>query len=86
MEALVKFGRQDGDVEIREISEPIIGSDEVLLEVKAVGVCGSDLHMWRESHSWSIKLVFALMYSPWKDKSINLSIIPFTLKHVNVFN
>ena len=60
MDALVKFGRHDGEVEIREISEPTLGPDEVLLEVKAVGVCGSDLHMWRESHSWPIKLPLVL--------------------------
>jgi len=60
MEALVKYGRQDGDVELREISEPTLGPGEVLLQVKAVGVCGSDLHMWRESHSWPIKLPLVL--------------------------
>jgi len=60
MQALVKFGRQDGDVEIRDIPEPIIGPDQVLLEVKATGVCGSDLHMWREHQSWTIKLPLVL--------------------------
>lgn len=55
MRALVKFGRQDGDVEIREVAEPTLRDDQVLLEVRAAGVCGSDLHMWREHHSWEIK-------------------------------
>ena len=60
MKALVKFGRQNGDVEIREIEAPEPGPDQVLLEVKAAGVCGSDLHMWREHHSWAIKLPLVL--------------------------
>ncbi len=60
MKALVKFGRQDGDVEIQEITEPTIDPQQVLLEVKAAGVCGSDLHMWREQHSWEIKLPLVL--------------------------
>jgi len=60
MQALVKFGRQDGDVEIREIPKPTCGPDQVLLEVRAVGVCGSDIHMWREHQSWEIKLPLVL--------------------------
>ncbi|CAN5507830.1 zinc-binding dehydrogenase [soil metagenome] len=61
MKALVKYGRQNGDVEIRDIPEPAkIGPDQVLLEVKAVGVCGSDIHLWREQQSWAIKLPLVL--------------------------
>ncbi len=60
MQALVKFAHQDGAVEIRDIPEPGCGSDQVLLEVKAVGVCGSDIHMWRENQSWEIKLPLVL--------------------------
>ena len=60
MQALIKFGQNDGDVEIRDIPKPKISPDQVLIEVKAVGVCGSDLHMWREHHSWPIKLPLVL--------------------------
>lgn len=60
MQAVVKFDRKDGAVELRDIPEPRLGPDQVLLAVKAVGVCGSDLHMWRESHSWPIKLPLVL--------------------------
>lgn len=60
MQALVKFGRQDGDVELREIPRPTIDPHQVLLEVKAVGVCGSDIHMWRDHQSWAIKLPLVL--------------------------
>jgi L-iditol 2-dehydrogenase len=37
-------------IEIREIAIPQIKSDEVLIKVKTVGVCGSDLHLFRGTH------------------------------------
>jgi L-iditol 2-dehydrogenase len=37
-------------IEIRAIDTPKIKSDEVLIKVKAVGVCGSDLHLFRGTH------------------------------------
>ena len=60
MKAIVKFGRTDGDVEVRDIDEPEIGPEQVLLDVKAASVCGSDIHMWREHQSWAIKLPLVL--------------------------
>jgi L-iditol 2-dehydrogenase len=56
MEAVVKFDKRDGAVELRQTPEPVITADQVLVEVKAAGVCGSDVHMWRERHSWTNKL------------------------------
>jgi L-iditol 2-dehydrogenase len=60
MQALVKFGRQEGDVEIRRIPAPQVGPGQVLLQVKAAAVCGSDIHLWREQQSWPIKLPLVL--------------------------
>lgn len=55
MRAVVKYGRQDKNVEVRDVPEPTMGPDQVLIEVKATGVCGSDVHMWREQQSWAVK-------------------------------
>ena len=52
--AVVNFERRKGCVELREIPEPDIGAEDVLLEVGAVGVCGSDLHQWTCDHSWPV--------------------------------
>ncbi len=52
--AVVNFAPEKGSVEIREIAIPIIGDDDVLLEVVNVGVCGSDLHQWTADHSWPV--------------------------------
>lgn len=39
-----------GKVEIRDTNVPILKDDEVLIKVKTVGVCGSDLHLFRGTH------------------------------------
>jgi L-iditol 2-dehydrogenase len=52
--AVVNYSEVKGSVEIREISIPEIGEDDVLLEVENVGVCGSDLHQWTSDHSWQV--------------------------------
>ncbi len=52
MKAVVKYGKGKGLVEMREVPEPKIKDDEVLIEVKAVSVCGSDLHIYHDSHPY----------------------------------
>lgn len=52
MKAVVKYGKGKGMVEIREVPEPKIKEDEVLIEVKAVSVCGSDLHIFHDNHPY----------------------------------
>ena len=54
MQALVNYAPKSGSVEMRSVNIPDIKPDEVLLEVKAVGVCGSDLHQWHGTHSWPV--------------------------------
>jgi alcohol dehydrogenase/L-iditol 2-dehydrogenase len=53
--AVVNYAPQKHSVELREISRAAIRDEEVLLEVQAVGVCGSDLHMWTGQQSWPMK-------------------------------
>ncbi len=52
--AVVNFGPKPYSVELRDVPAPTIGPDEVLLSVRAVGVCGSDLHMWSGDQSWQV--------------------------------
>jgi len=52
MKAVVKYGKGKGLVEIREVPEPKIKDDEVLIEVKAVSVCGSDVHIYHDRHPY----------------------------------
>ncbi len=54
MRALVNFEKAPFKVELREKAIPEIGDEDVLLQVRGVGVCGSDLHQWHASHSWPV--------------------------------
>jgi L-iditol 2-dehydrogenase len=45
MLALVKTQKGEGFLELREVPEPIIAEDEVLIEIKAAGICGTDIHV-----------------------------------------
>ncbi len=58
--AVVNFAPIKGSVELREVDKPIIGEDDVLLEVANVGVCGSDLHQWTADHSWHVNYPIVL--------------------------
>jgi len=50
--ALVNYSPDPHSVELRPIERSTIEADQVLLEVAAVSVCGSDLHMWKGEQSW----------------------------------
>jgi len=54
MPAVVNFAREPLSVELREETIPGINDDEVLLEVQAVAVCGSDLHQYHGKQSWKV--------------------------------
>lgn len=60
MKALVKYALEDGAVEIRDVPEPQLQPGTVLVAARAVGVCGSDVHMWRNGQSWEVKLPLVL--------------------------
>ncbi|MGD8780966.1 MAG: alcohol dehydrogenase catalytic domain-containing protein [Ignavibacteria bacterium] len=48
MNSLVKTAKGKGLVELREVTVPEIGDNEVLIEVKAAGICGTDLHIYHD--------------------------------------
>ena len=52
--AVVNYENKHEAVELREIEKPSIGDEDVLLQVKAVSVCGSDLHQWQAVHGWPV--------------------------------
>ena len=54
MEALVKYDNLPECVELREMPEPEIAPDQVLLKVRAVGICGSDLEMYHHLISFPV--------------------------------
>lgn len=55
MRALVKYGMEPGQVEVRQVARPTLRPGTVLVAPHSVGVCGSDVHMWQNNQSWSVK-------------------------------
>ena len=49
MKALVKHGPGDGNVDILDVEEPTCGDQQVRLEVAFCGVCGTDIHILRDT-------------------------------------
>jgi L-iditol 2-dehydrogenase len=48
MKGLVKFARGEGNMEVREVREPSPKENQVKIEVKAAGICGSDVHIYHD--------------------------------------
>ena len=44
---------QPGKIEIREVENPRAAADEVLIQVKRIGVCGSDIHVYHGLHPYT---------------------------------
>lgn len=60
MPALVHYDLKANHCEIREVPVPEIGPDDVLLRIKAVGICGSDVHQYHNTHSWKVNIPVVL--------------------------
>lgn len=60
MTALVHYELAPGACELRERPVPEIGPDDVLLRVGAVGICGSDVHQYHNTHSWTVNVPVVL--------------------------
>ncbi len=53
MKAIMKIARGVGNVEVREIDEPQVQPGQVKIHVRAAGLCGTDLHIYKdEFRSW----------------------------------
>jgi len=53
LKAVVKTKRGKGFVELAEVPEPRLGLNEVLVEVKAAGICGTDIHIYRDEFMYT---------------------------------
>ncbi len=42
-----------GVIEFREIPTPVPGKGQVLVKIKKIGVCGSDIHVWHGKHPFT---------------------------------
>ena len=44
---------EPGKISIREVPVPQVGPDQVLIRMKKIGVCGSDIHVWHGTHPYT---------------------------------
>jgi 2-desacetyl-2-hydroxyethyl bacteriochlorophyllide A dehydrogenase len=44
---------EPGNIEFGDVAEPTIGAGEILLRVKKIGVCGTDIHVWHGKHPFT---------------------------------
>ncbi|MDO8538825.1 MAG: alcohol dehydrogenase catalytic domain-containing protein [Opitutaceae bacterium] len=49
MQAVVKFDRGPGNVDLRDVAEPSPADHQVKLQVEACGICGTDLHVYHDT-------------------------------------
>jgi L-iditol 2-dehydrogenase len=57
MAAVVHHALREGAVELREVPAPAeIAEDEVLLQSRAIGVCGSEIHQYHNTQSWNVRV------------------------------
>jgi len=42
-----------GHIEFGTAPEPVAGPGEILLRIKKIGVCGSDIHVWHGQHPYT---------------------------------
>ncbi len=57
MRGLVKTARGPGHLELRDVPAPQIAPDEVLIRVRACGICGSDLKIQDDQHPYTPPVV-----------------------------
>lgn len=55
MRAVVKYKREDGNTEVRDVPVPDVGSEDVLIKVAYIGICGSDPHLYHDNVSYYVK-------------------------------
>ncbi len=63
MIALVKTARGVGHMELQEVPTPEVSPDEVLIRVKACGICGSDLKIFDDHHPYTPPVVVGHEFS-----------------------
>lgn len=52
MKAVVKEKKGVDNLLLKEVPEPTINADEVLIKVKAAGICGTDIHIFNDEYPY----------------------------------
>jgi threonine dehydrogenase-like Zn-dependent dehydrogenase len=63
MKAVQKWGLGPENMGLRDVPEPAVGPEDLLIEVGAVGICGSDIHLSKDEHEHRIPVIPGHEYS-----------------------
>ncbi len=63
MRALMKIGKGEGGIELRDIAEPEPKDDEIKIRVHAAGICGTDLHIMKDEYDVTPPMVMGHEYA-----------------------
>ncbi len=63
LKALMKVKKGFGNVELREVETPKIAPQAILVEVKACGICGTDIHIYRDEYPYSPPVIMGHEFS-----------------------
>ena len=63
MRGLMKTARGVGNIELRELDDPKPSRDEVLIEVAAAGICGTDIHIKHDQAFYTPPVILGHEYS-----------------------
>ncbi len=63
MAAVVKTKRGIGNIEVQEVEIPKVESDSLLVEVKAAGICGTDIHILHDRSVYDPPVILGHEYA-----------------------
>ena len=63
MRGLMKTARGPGNLELRDVPDPTPGRGEVLVEIAAAGICGSDVHIKHDTAFYTPPVIMGHEYS-----------------------
>ncbi len=67
MQGVAKLVRGTGNVRLLEVPEPKVISGHMLVEVKAAGVCGTDLHIYHDEYPSLFEIAASKDAIKWKN-------------------
>ena len=63
MKALVKYERGEGKMALRDVPTPTPRPNEVLIKIKSVGVCGTDLKIYDDTFYSDVPVIVGHEFS-----------------------